>query len=102
MKLVLSKYIVRRRLEGGEFTYVYKPGDQSVTGKKAALALLKGDASAYHNLKQEAGMSSRATDAELELHGHGWATCPDNGGRGVAQGDDGDRVAGELQAIKFI
>ena len=67
MKLVLSKYIVRRRLEGGEFTYVYKPGDQNVTGKKAALALLKGDASAYHNLKQEAEVTVSEEELESQL-----------------------------------
>ena len=63
LKLVLSKYIVRRRLEGGEFSYVYLPSNQSVAGKKAALALLKGDASAFDKLKEE----SEVTEAEEEL-----------------------------------
>ena len=72
LKLVLSKYIVRRRLEGGEFSYVYRPSNQSVAGKKAALALLKGDTSAFDKLKEE----SEVTEAEEELESQLLKTIP--------------------------
>ena len=67
LKLVLSKYIVRRRLEGGEFTYVYRPSNQSVAGKKAALALLKGDTSAFDKLKEESEVTASEEELESQL-----------------------------------
>jgi len=53
LKLVLSKYIVRRRLDGGEFTYVFRPENLSVPGKKQILAVLKQDEKLFSKLKEE-------------------------------------------------
>ena len=63
LKLVLSKYIVKRRLEGGEFSYVYRLQDLTVTGKKPVLGLLKKDAKVYSKLKEE---SEIADEEELD------------------------------------
>ena len=40
MKAQLAKYILKRRLDGGEFLYVYRPRGQSVAGKKAVLVAI--------------------------------------------------------------
>ena len=43
MKAALSKYICKRRLEGGEFLYVYRPRGESVAGKRAVWNILRTD-----------------------------------------------------------
>ena len=53
LKLILTKFIVKRRLEGGEFTYVLRPRDQSITGKKPILNLLKENQNIYSKLKED-------------------------------------------------
>ena len=67
LKLVLSKYIVRRRLEAGEFSYVYRPSNQSVSGKKTILALLKADQHHYSKLASECNKSAGDAAFESEL-----------------------------------
>ena len=53
LKLALSKYIVRRKLEGGEFVYVYRPKQQSVSGKKSVLTILTSDEKTFSKLRDE-------------------------------------------------
>lgn len=53
LKLILSKYIVRRKLEGGEFVYVYRPKRQSVSGKKSVLSILTSDEETFAKLRDE-------------------------------------------------
>ena len=57
MKAVLSKYIVKRRLEGGEFLYVYRPRGESVAGKKAVWTILKSDEKIINKLREASGLS---------------------------------------------
>ena len=52
MKAQLSKYILKRRLDGGEFLYVYRPRGQSVAGKKAVWTILKSDEKIFNKLKE--------------------------------------------------
>ena len=68
LKLVLSKYIVRRRLDGGEFTYVYRPEGMSVPGKKQVMAVLKQDAKAFAKLMEESEvMETDDSDFESQI-----------------------------------
>jgi len=55
LKTVLTKVINRRRLTGGEFSYVFRPTGESVSGKKAVWGMVKADADAYSKLQAEAG-----------------------------------------------
>jgi len=64
LKLILTKFIVKRRLEGGEFTYVLRPRDQSITGKKPILNLLKENPNIYTKLKEECEWTE--SDEELD------------------------------------
>ena len=64
LKLILTKFIVKRRLEGGEFTYVLRPRDQSITGKKPILNLLKENQNIYSKLKEECEWTE--SDEELD------------------------------------
>ena len=52
LKAQLSKYILKRRLDGGEFLYVYRPRGQSVAGKKAVWTILKSDEKIFNKLKE--------------------------------------------------
>jgi len=56
LKTILTKVVNRRRLTGGEFSYVFRPTGESVTGKKAVWGMVKADAEAYNKLKKEAGL----------------------------------------------
>jgi len=55
LKSVLTKIIKRRRLTGGEFSYVFVPTGESVTGKKVIWGMVKADAEAYNKIRGEAG-----------------------------------------------
>jgi len=55
LKTVLTKVINRRRLTGGEFSYVFRPTGESVSGKKAVWGMVKADVDAYSKLQAEAG-----------------------------------------------
>jgi hypothetical protein len=46
----LGRLVARRRLEGGEFTYVYLPLSKAVSGKKALFNFLKNQAAEYAGL----------------------------------------------------
>ena len=64
----LSKLISRRRLEGGEFSYVYIPLEKVINGKKAMYQFLKNQGQVFTNLKklcQEDGESDEAFDARI-------------------------------------
>ena len=63
MKAQLAKYILKRRLDGGEFLYVYRPRGQSVAGKKAVWTILKSDQKILGKLKEAANISN---DGDLE------------------------------------
>lgn len=51
-KNALSKLLSRRRLEGGEFTYVYVPLDKTMSGKKVVLMFLKSQTLKFNQLKR--------------------------------------------------
>ena len=46
-KAHLAKLVAKRRLEGGEFTYVYLPLDKTIQGKQAMFSFLKNQSSEY-------------------------------------------------------
>jgi len=56
LKTVLTKIVNRRRLTGGEFSYVFRPTGESVTGKKAVWGMVKGDVEAYNRIRGEASL----------------------------------------------
>ena len=67
MKVSLSKYIVKRRLEGGEFLYVYRPRGQSVAGKKAVWSILKSDDKTLNKLREATGLSDEEEFENIAL-----------------------------------
>ena len=67
MKASLSKYIVKRRLEGGEFLYVYRPRGQSVAGKKAVWSILKSDDKTLNKLREATGLSDEEEFENIAL-----------------------------------
>ena len=48
----LSDLIVRRRLEAGEFTYLYKSLEKTISGKKSAYQFLKSQTEDFNNLRR--------------------------------------------------
>ena len=58
MKAQLAKYIMKRRLDGGEFLYVYRPRGQSVAGKKAVWTILKSDEKILCKLSEASNISN--------------------------------------------
>ena len=63
-KTQLSKLVARRRLEGGEFTYIYIPLEKAISGKKAMYNYLKNQ-SEFSKLKAACKDSSE-TDEEFD------------------------------------
>ena len=61
-KVSLSKLISRRRLEGGEFTYVYIPLEKPVAGKKAMYNFLKNQGEEFSKLKASCKLSSESEE----------------------------------------
>ena len=57
LKTVLTKIVSRRRLTGGEFSYVFRPTGESVAGKKAVWGMVKGDAEVYDRIRGEVGLN---------------------------------------------
>jgi len=51
-KDVLFKLVARRKLDGGQFTYVYRPLEKAVTGKKTLLNFLKNQEAEYTKLQK--------------------------------------------------
>mgnify|MGYP001376936200 CR=1 FL=1 len=47
----LSDLIVRRRLEAGEFTYLYKSLEKTISGKKSAYQFLKSQTEDFNSLR---------------------------------------------------
>lgn len=67
-KAALSKLVARRRLEGGEFSYVLISTGQTVEGKKAAYNLLKEQAEDFEKFKSSCladGEDDQAFDARV-------------------------------------
>ena len=60
LKTALTKVVNRRRLAGGEFSYVFRPTGESVTGKKAVWGMVKADKEAYNKLREEALVEGEA------------------------------------------
>ena len=63
-KTQLSKLVARRRLEGGEFTYIYIPLEKAISGKKAMYNYLKNQTE-FAQLKA-ACKDSGETDEEFD------------------------------------
>lgn len=64
----LSKLITRRRLDGGEFSYVYIPLEKVINGKKAMYQFLKNQGEVFINLKRQCkgdGETELAFDARI-------------------------------------
>ena len=59
----LSDLIARRRLDGGEFTYVYIPLDKAISGKKAMFQFLKNQSEVYLKLKNNCRDENESDDA---------------------------------------
>eukprot|EP00092_Neocalanus_flemingeri_P003100 GFUD01003312.1.p1 GENE.GFUD01003312.1~~GFUD01003312.1.p1 ORF type:complete len:1263 (-),score=415.62 GFUD01003312.1:210-3998(-) len=53
----LSDLIARRKLAGGEFSYVYLPSDEEVLGKKAVYKVLQKDVEVFKNFKDSNKLS---------------------------------------------
>ena len=67
-KSSLSKLIARRRLDGGEFSYVYIPLEKVINGKKAMYQFLKNQGEVFTNLKRQCqgdGETEEAFDARI-------------------------------------
>jgi len=50
-KMSLAKLVARRRLDGGEFSYVYLPLEKVIAGKKAVYNFLKNQTEEFNKLK---------------------------------------------------
>ena len=61
----LSDFIVRRRLEAGEFTYVYKSLDKIISGKKSIYQFLKSQTEDFNILK-ESDKQLEETDEQFD------------------------------------
>lgn len=61
-KAALSKLVARRRLEGGEFTYIYIPLEKTVAGKKAVFKFLKSQTGEYKKLVQACKNPAETTE----------------------------------------
>ena len=59
----LAKLVVKRRLEGGEFTYVYLPLDKAIQGKQAMFSFLKNQGSEYSAMMKACKNPSETEDA---------------------------------------
>lgn len=67
-KMSLSKLVARRRLEGGEFSYVYIPLEKVIAGKKAVYNFLKNQTEEFNKLKKsckEANESDEEFDSRM-------------------------------------
>ena len=64
-KTSLSKLVARRRLEGGEFSYIYIPLEKSICGKKAMYQFLKNQNEEFTKL-QDACREVGETDEEFD------------------------------------
>jgi len=64
-KMSLEKLVARRRLEGGEFTYVYLPLEKVIAGKKAIYNFLKNQTEEFNKLKN-ACKESNESDEEFD------------------------------------
>jgi len=64
LRAELSKMVVRRRLAGGEFSYVV--AGSTITGKKAVLSALKAGTAAYTALRDKTSQEVLETDQEFE------------------------------------
>ena len=67
LKAQLSRYILKRRLEGGEFLYVYRPRGQSVAGKKAVWTILKSDGKIFSKLREASNVDNDEDFENLAL-----------------------------------
>ena len=63
-KQELSKVIVRRRLEGGEFSYVLKLGGEPLTGKKAVYTKFKElQPEVFQNIRETCSLTDESENA---------------------------------------
>ena len=63
-KKELSKVIVRRRLEGGEFSYVLKLGGEPLTGKKAVYTKFKElQPEVFQNIRETCSLTDESENA---------------------------------------
>ena len=62
-KTHLSKLIARRRLEGGEFSYVYVPLEKVINGKKAMHQFLKNQHEEFTKLKNACKLDNETEEA---------------------------------------
>ena len=62
-KIGLENLIARRRLEGGEFSYVYIPLEKVISGKKAMYNYLKNQHEEFSKLKKSCQNSEETDDA---------------------------------------
>ena len=67
LSFMLSGYIARRRLDAGEFCYVYKPSNKTVSGKKAVLAILKSDGDNFSKLAKECDKTVEDASFDADL-----------------------------------
>ena len=61
-KMSLSKLVARRRLEGGEFSYVYIPLEKAISGKKAVYNFLKNQTEEFNKLKKSCKEADESDD----------------------------------------
>ena len=59
----LSRLVAKRRLEGGEFTYVYLPLDKAIQGKQAMFSFLKNQSSEYSAMVKACKNPAESDDA---------------------------------------
>ena len=64
-KKQLSDFIVRRRLEAGEFTYLYKSLEKTISGEKSIYQFLKSQTEDFNILKKSK-KQSKETDEQFD------------------------------------
>ena len=64
-KKQLSDFIVRRRLEAGELTYLYKSQEKTISGKKSIYQFLKSQTKDFNILKKSK-KQSKETDEQFD------------------------------------
>ena len=63
LKTSLSKLIARRRLDGGEFSYVYSPLGKVINGKKAMYQFFKNQFDEFDQLKKDCKETTETEEA---------------------------------------
>jgi len=65
LRVALAEVMVRRKLEGGEFSYIFIPSGEEIAGKKSAFKLLKSDEDLFDEIRESNRLDDE-TDGEFD------------------------------------